>query len=179
MRAQRIAGYCAIVVPIAVVILVFAWTWSSSAGSGAGLDEGDRPIGFVMLAVLGVGGWLMGTTAMASLFLATTRLPDVARVFATTVVRGPRYAASIGDGPWPDAPVAMADDMSVPHLLFLAFFELPLLLFVAPMLVGWLAQGGVYRPEEATIVAVMAAVATAWTVYLLVRTRPDRGPRPA
>jgi hypothetical protein len=54
-------------------------------------------------------------------------------------------------------------------LFFQAFLVLPLFVFVAPLLLGWLLQPIVYRPGEAEAVAVMGVVVVDWSVFLVWR----------
>jgi hypothetical protein len=132
------------------------------------------------MASFAVFGWILGTSAMFSIFLAPARLPRVAQPCAAVIVRGPRYAAASPDGRWRNDPAVTGDDrsISVPRLFGLALVELPLFLFLAPMLLGWLLQGEVYRPPEAASVAVMAVVVTAWSLLLVGRARSSGKPTP-
>ncbi len=180
MRSLRVVGLSAIAVPLTVGIVLFLVTWRSSATSGAGLSEENRPIGFILMAAFAAFGWVLGSSAMFSIFLAPRGLPRVAQPCATLIVRGPQYIASFPDGRWRDDPAVTDSDRSIsmPRLLGLALVELPLFLFLAPMLLGWLLQGDVYRPPEVASVVVMTFAVTAWSALLVARVRSSGQPTP-
>jgi len=169
MRSIRLATSLAVIVPSIVVAVAFLTSSLSHATSGAGLSEANRPIGFLMMAVAAAGCWIIGTSGMFSLFVATSRLPAAVRVSAIEIVFGMRSTP-----PRPhnlDEPFITRHEsrVSVGGLLILAFFTFPLFLFLAPLLLGWLLRPGVYRPLEMTAVGAMGVVVVAWTAFLLLR----------
>lgn len=157
------------IVPSIVAALAFLASSLSDAKSGAGLSEDNRPIGFLMMAVAAAGGWIIGTSGMFSLFVATSRLPAAVRVSAMEIVFGMRSTLARPENL--DEPLMTRHEsrVSVGGLLILAFFTFPLFLFLAPLLLGWLLRPGVYRPLEMAAIGAMGVVVLAWTAFLLLR----------
>jgi hypothetical protein len=170
MSPVRLAASAVVVVSLSVCIAAFFASALSQASSGAGLAEAHRSIGFLAMAVFAVVGWILGTSAIFSIFVNPKRLPAPVRRLAVIIVFGPHRGASrVGENL--DEPVVVGNTsrVSVRRLLGLAFIELPLFLFLAPLLLGWLLQPVVYRPPETAAVGTMAVVLVTWTVFLAVR----------
>jgi len=158
-----VASALTFILPVALSVLVFLATWLNETRSGAGLSEDNRPIAMFMLAAFGAGGWLMGTSALYAIHRPPNRLPRTARLFALQVLWG---WPSDEHGSRPARAVA-----GVRQLVGLAVVVLPVLTFTPPMLLGWLVQTGVWRPEEAAAVGAMGLVVVAWSLFLIARAR--------
>jgi hypothetical protein len=169
MSSVRLARAFAVIVPSLVVALAFLLSSVSDAGSRAGLSEADRPVGFLVMAVVAALAWILGTSSMFSLFVATTRLPAAVRGSAREIVLGHRRALARVEEQ--DEPLITGDGrrISVGRLLILGFFTFPVFLFFAPLLLGWLLRSGVYRPLEMAAIGSMGVVVVAWTAFLLIR----------
>jgi hypothetical protein len=168
----RIATYTAVAFPIGLAALLFlASATSSTSTSGAGVTEANRPVIFVFLAAFGAATWVLGTSAMFCIVAAPSLLP-LGEQTARAYLFGD-YAAA--------PPEVMATRMrhpvvsneesspSVRQLLEAGFLKLPLMMFCAPWLLGYLFQPVVYRPAEAVAVAMMGLVVIGWSVLLVIR----------
>lgn len=155
---HRIAAFATFAVPLVFVVALFGATALSRATSGAGLSEDDRPIGFVLMAVIAAAGWVIGTSLIASVHVRSARLPRGVGAFASCVIwRSAR----------PPTDESFATSLTTPRLLWLAVVELPLFLFLAPILLGLLLQPVVYRPVEAGSVLAMGVVVAGWSAVLI------------
>ena len=158
-----------------MVVLTFQDARHTHTTSGAGISEADRPLFYVVVACFGLFGWVLGTSALFSIFMPAARLPRPMCLGAAMLVRGQSsgWSANL------DIPAIASDAprVSALRLLLLAFLELPAFLFLLPMLLGWLLQTGVYRPVEAATVAAMGVLAWVWSAFVL--TQALRRSRPA
>jgi hypothetical protein len=172
-RWQQVAAAATVVVPLGLSGVLFLYGWLRASGSGAGLSEDNRPIAVFMLATLGAANWFMGTSALFAVHASANRLPRIARQLALYLAWGPSWMGAHETG-WrsrEDVLPPMRRSMPAAGLFGLALVTLPLMLFVAPLLLGLLAQPGVWRSAESAAVAGMGGVAIGWSVFLVGRWR--------
>jgi hypothetical protein len=172
MASVRIDTYTAVAFPIGLAALLFVATATSSTStSGAGVTEANRPATFVFLAAFGAAAWVLGTSTMFCIVAAPSLLP-----------LGGRTATAYLYGDYGTAPPEVHDErmrhpavrnggssLSVRQLLEAAFLKLPVMMFCAPLLLGYLFQSVAYRPAEAAAVAIMGLVVIGWSVLLVIR----------
>jgi hypothetical protein len=152
-----------VIVPFAIVSGLFLYASLRPTVSGAGLSEDNRPVAIYLLAGLGAAGWLLGSSVLFAIHRPASRLPRAARYFAVYLLWGPARMDSLArEGALPPA----ATTLSATRLASLAILELPLLLFTAPLVLGLLAQPGVYRPEEAAAAAATGLAVGGWSLFL-------------
>ena len=174
--ATRLVRWAAVVVLLAVAIAAFGFavTWQGTFGLAG--TETDRLILTVIMAVLAAGGWAVGTSALFVLFCPPKRLPRGAHAIAAGYVRGYRSLQVLAEAEWRDHPAVNPGPTSIStgRLLGVAFLEIPLLVWLVPLLLGWLVRGDAYQPVQAACVAAMGVVAVSWAVILVLRARPER-----
>ena len=164
----RLANIVSVVIPLFVVVGMFLLAWLGHASSGAGMSDSNRPVGFIMLACGGALNWLIGATYFARLHVAGERLPRPVRSLRSRIRRDlARRAGADPATEAPDLPPSIGDLLGGTLAMSLVW------LWMAPMLLGWLLQPGVYRPAEAAGVALMGLVVLGWSA-ILVRSATGR-----
>ncbi len=153
-RPTGLSSLATLWIPVGIALACFLGALLLPQSSGAGISDSNRPIAFILLALTGAVGWIVGAADVAGPYLELSRLPNTARVLVAAVAR-----------PTPTPRQGPARQGQAQRLVN-ALIARSALMFIAPMLLGWLFQPGVYRPVEAAIVAAMGLVVVAWSAVL-------------